>query len=139
MNSLFIIKPDAVKRRLVGAILQRIESAGFEVTRLKKTTADTERVVEHYGEHIGKEFFNDLVSSMAGEGVVVGTVRYRTSPNLTIEKFRTLIGPYAERVPGTIRGDFAISERANSIHGSSHGTAASKEIALWFPQETPCY
>lgn len=128
-RTLFIIKPDAVERRLVRDIVDRIKSAGFRIVRSDLRIAGRELVEQHYQEHKGKDFFDALVDSMAGHPVVAGIVEAENA----VTRLRELIGPYEPRIPGTIRGDYAIDRRRNSIHASADAEAVTREIALWYP------
>jgi nucleoside-diphosphate kinase len=129
-RTLILIKPDAVRRRLAGDILQRIESRGFTVVAGKLLTVTRELGEEHYGEHREKPFFGELVEFITsgptwalvveGEGVI-GTMRKTigaTNP--------------ANAEPGTIRGDLASSMPDNLVHGSDSPESAQREVALWF-------
>ncbi|HLS03219.1 MAG TPA: nucleoside-diphosphate kinase [Actinomycetales bacterium] len=134
-RTLVLIKPDGVKRALVGEILRRIEVKGYEVKALQMRTADAQLLAAHYEEHVGKPFFDPLVEFMSS-GPVVAAVVYGQR---VIESFRTLAGatdPVAA-APGTIRGDFGRDWGLNVVHNLVHGSdsveSAEREIALWFP------
>ena len=129
-RTLILIKPDAVRRRLAGDILQRIESRGFTVVAGKLLTVTRELGEEHYGEHREKPFFGELVEFIAsgptwalvveGEGVIA-----------TMRKTIGATNP-ANAEPGTIRGDLASSMPDNLVHGSDSPESAQREVALWF-------
>lgn len=133
----FIIKPDAVRRDLIGAVLTRMEASGFVIKQMRMVIADRFRAWEHYKEHSRKDFFPELVNSLVDERIVVGAATYRSNPSQSVSKFRELIGPYADgkRIPGTIRDDFAINFRENSIHGSDSNESALRELLLWLPED----
>lgn len=134
-RTLVLIKPDGVKRALIGQILSRIEAKGYEISALEMRTADTDLLTAHYEEHVGKPFFQPLVEFMSSGPVVALVV----TGQRVIESFRTLAGatdPVAA-VPGTIRGDLGRDWGLNVVHNLVHGSdaveSAEREIALWFP------
>lgn len=132
--TLFVIKPDAVRRHLTGEILAFIEASGLEISALRMVPeADRSDVLRHYADHRGQPYFVDLVNSIIGKKIVVGTAIDLKHPEKTIERFRALMGPYREPRRGSIRGDYALSERENSIHGSDSPEAALRETLIWFP------
>ena len=133
-ETLVLVKPDGVSRGLVGEILRRIESKGYELVDLKMVHADRELLTKHYEEHVGKPFFDSLVEFM-GSGPVVAI---RVAGNRVIEGFRALAGatdPTAA-APGTIRGDLSrdwgTSVQQNLVHGSDSPESAQRELQLWF-------
>ena len=125
-----IIKPDAVKRNLIGAILGRFESQGFRVVALKMVQLTKEQAEGFYAEHQGKPFFDPLVEYMLSGPIVVSVLEKENS----VKDYRTLIGSTnpAEAAEGTIRKDFALSQRENSVHGSDSVESAKREIAYFF-------
>ena len=126
-----IIKPDAVKRHLIGAILGRFEAQGFRVVALKMVQLTKEQAEGFYAEHQGKPFFEPLVEYMlSGPGIVVSVLEKENA----VKDYRTLIGATnpAEAAEGTIRKDFALSQRENSVHGSDSVESAKREIAYFF-------
>jgi len=134
-RTLVLIKPDGVKRALIGEILGRIEAKGYEISALEMRTADTELLTAHYEEHVGKPFFEPLVEFMSSGPVVAAVV----TGQRVIESFRTLAGATDPIVatPGTIRGDlgrdWGLKVVHNLVHGSDAVASAEREIALWFP------
>lgn len=135
-RTLVLIKPDGVKRALVGEILRRVEAKGYEIAALELRAADAELLGAHYEEHAGKPFFAPLVEFMSSGPVVAAVV----TGHRVIESFRTLAGatdPVAA-APGTIRGDlgrdWGLSVVQNLVHGSDSVESAEREIGLWFPQ-----
>lgn len=135
--SVFLIKPDAVRRHLTGEILATIEASGLEISALLMIPeADRSDVLRHYEGHRGQPYFTDLVNSIIGQRIVVGTVLDVKEPAKTVERLRALIGPYREPRRGCIRGDYALSERENSIHGSDSPEEALREALIWITEPT---
>ena len=124
-----IIKPDAVKRHLIGAILGRFEAQGFRVVALKMVQLTKEQAEGFYAEHQGKPFFEPLVEYMMSGPMVVSVLEKENA----VKDYRTLIGATnpAEAAEGTIQ-DFALSQRENSVHGSDSVESAKREIAYFF-------
>ena len=125
-----IIKPDAVKRNLIGAILGRFESQGFRVVALKMVQLTKEQAEGFYAEHQGKPFFDPLVEYMLSGPIVVSVLEKENA----VKDYHTLIGATnpAEAAEGTIRKDFALNQRENSVHGSDSVESAKREIAYFF-------
>ena len=125
-----IIKPDAVKRNLIGAILTRFEQNGFKIIASKMVCLTREQAEGFYAEHQGKEFFAPLVDYMMSSPIVVSVLEKENA----VKDYRTLIGTTnPETAPeGTIRKDFALSQRENSVHGSDSAESANREIAYFF-------
>lgn len=133
-QTLVLIKPDGVKRNLIGEIIRRIEAKGYTIVALKKFTPSRELLAAHYAEHKGKPFYEPLVDFMASGDVVAMCIE----GNRVIEGFRTLAGATDPTValPGTIRGDlgrdWGLKVQQNLVHGSDSEESATREIALWF-------
>jgi nucleoside-diphosphate kinase len=133
-QTLVLIKPDGVRRNLIGEIIGRIEAKGYVVVAMKKFTPTRELLAEHYAEHEGKAFYEPLVEFMMSGDVVALCVE----GNRVIEGFRALAGATDPTVaaPGTIRGDlgrdWATKVQQNLVHGSDSEESASREISLWF-------
>lgn len=130
-TTLVIFKPDAVKRGLVGRILQRFEDKQLKILRLESRFLPNSVVQEHYAEHKGKSFFPDLVEAMVRKQVVVAALEgYRA-----VELVRILVGDLSTPRPGTIRGDFAplFPKSANLVHASDSVTSAQRELEIFFP------
>lgn len=133
-QTLVLIKPDGVKRNLIGEIISRIETKGYVVVDLKKFTPSSELLAAHYAEHQGKPFYEPLVEFMMSGDVVA----LRVEGNRVIEGFRSLAGATDPTVatPGTIRGDlgrdWGLKVQQNLVHGSDSEESAAREIALWF-------
>lgn len=135
-KTLILVKPDGVRRGLVGEILGRIEDKGYTIDALRMLTADSQILEKHYAEHIGKAFYQPLVEFMMS-GPIVAVV---ASGERVIEGFRSLAGVTDPTVaaPGTIRGDLARDQGTkvlqNLVHGSDSAKSAAREIAIFFPQ-----
>lgn len=134
-RTLVLVKPDGVRRGLVGEVLRRIEAKGYRIVALDLRVPDAELLRAHYAEHEGKSFFGPLVEFM-GSGPVVAAV---LEGQRVIEGFRALAGatdPTAA-APGTIRGDlgrdWGTDATQNIVHGSDSPQSAEREITLWFP------
>lgn len=132
-RTLAIIKPDAIKKKVMGKIIDRILQAGFEITaarlvHLKQAEAET-----FYAVHRERPFFRDLVTFMTSGPCLPMVVEHENA----VTEFRKLIGATnpAEAAPGTIRKDFADNVQNNAIHGSDSDTNAEKEIAFFFTPE----
>ena len=133
-----MIKPDGVQKGLVGEIIGRIERKGFKLRGLKIMAISPELAGKHYAEHQDKPFFGELVDFITS-GPVVAMVW--EGPGV-IAAMRTLMGKTSpsEALPGTIRGDLAVSTSQNIIHGSDSPESAQREIGLFFsPEEIPEY
>ena len=131
-RTLVLIKPDGVKRRLIGEILGRIERKGLTVAALQLKDVSDELARKHYAEHDGKPFFPSLLEFITSGPVVAAIVE---GPR-AIAAFRQIAGgtdPVEKAVPGTIRGDFALITQDNLVHGSDSPESAAREIELWFP------
>ncbi|BCZ19562.1 Nucleoside diphosphate kinase Ndk [Helicobacter sp. NHP19-012] len=130
MQTLSIIKPDGVKKRIIGKIITRFEEAGLEVVKIKRLHLSQAQAEEFYAIHQDRPFFNDLIAFMTSGEVVVMVLE---GPN-AVEKNRELMGatdPKAAK-PGTIRADFAENIDANVVHGSDSEENAHREIAFFF-------
>lgn len=135
-RTLSIIKPDAVKRNLIGAILTRFEKQGFNVLAMKMLRLTQEQAEGFYAEHQGKEFFTDLVEYMMSAPIVALVLEKENA----VKDYRTLIGSTDPQTAaeGTIRRDFALSKRHNSVHGSDSQESAKREIAYFFVDNDIC-
>ncbi|MET9961804.1 nucleoside-diphosphate kinase [Streptomyces sp. NPDC006326] len=131
-RTLVILKPDAVRRGLIGEVIGRIErKAGWSIPALELRTLDQETLETHYGEHKGKPFYEPLMGFMASGPVVVLVVEGER----VIEGVRQLAGPTdpIAAAPGSIRGDFGTVTRENLIHASDSEESAERELKLFFP------
>lgn len=135
-KTLSIIKPDAVKRHLIGAILARFEQNGFKIVATKMVHLTREQAEGFYAEHQGKAFFESLVDYMMSLPVVVSVLEKENA----VKDYRTLIGATnpENAEEGTIRKDFALSQRENSVHGSDSIESANREIAYFFADSEIC-
>ena len=129
-RTLILIKPDAVRRRLSGEILGRIEARGFTVRAGKLVTASRALGEEHYAEHKAKPFFGELVGFITS-GPTWALVVEGEGAIATMRKTIGATSP-ADAEPGTIRGDLAVSMPDNLVHGSDSTESAAREVALWF-------
>jgi nucleoside-diphosphate kinase len=129
-RSLVILKPDAVQRGLVGAILSRLEQRGLRIIGMKLMQIDEQLARTHYAEHEGKGFFNDLVSYITSGPVVVLVI----AGDNVIEMVRAMVGATnpVKAGPGTIRGDFAVSIGRNLIHASDKPESGEREVSNFF-------
>jgi nucleoside-diphosphate kinase len=135
-KTLILVKPDGVRRGLVGEVISRIEAKGYAIDSLRMLQADRELLEKHYAEHVGKPFYEPLVEFMMS-GPIVAIV---ASGNRVIEGFRSLAGVTDPTVaaPGTIRGDLARDQGTkvvqNIVHGSDSPESAEREIQIFFPK-----
>ena len=133
-RTLVLIKPDGVRRNLVGEVIARIERKGYSVANIRLLQADRPLLEQHYAEHVGKPFYEPLVEFMMS-GPIVALI---AEGNRVIEGFRSLAGATDPTVaaPGTIRGDLARDQGTkvvqNIVHGSDSVESAEREIALFF-------
>ncbi|MCX6434758.1 MAG: nucleoside-diphosphate kinase [Actinobacteria bacterium] len=135
-RTLVLIKPDGVRRALVGEVISRIESKGYSIAGVRMMNADRSILERHYAEHQGKPFYEPLLEFMSS-GPIVALI---AEGNRVIEGFRSLAGATDPTVaaPGTIRGDLARDQGTkvvqNIVHGSDSVESATREIAIFFPE-----
>lgn len=131
-----IVKPDAVERNLIGAIYQRIESAGLKIIAAKMVHLSEGKAKGFYAEHEGKPFYEDLVAFMTSGPVMVQVLEGENA----IVRYRELMGKTnpEEAACGTLRADYAQSMRLNSVHGSDSPVSAAREIAYFFAEDEIC-
>jgi nucleoside-diphosphate kinase len=133
-KTLILVKPDGVRRQLIGEVIARIENKGYVISALRMMQADRALLERHYEEHKGKPFFEPLVEFMLS-GPIVAMV---AEGNRVIEGFRSLAGATDPTVaaPGTIRGDLARDQGTkvvqNIVHGSDSPESAAREIEIFF-------
>jgi nucleoside-diphosphate kinase len=129
-STLLIVKPDGVRRGLVGEVLRRVEAKGFTIDALELRVIDRAVAEEHYGEHRERPFFGELVDFITGGPVVVAKLTGESA----ISAWRTMMGATdpAEATPGSIRGDLATVIGENIVHGSDSPASAQRELALFF-------
>jgi len=130
-RTLVLVKPDGVERGLVGEVISRIERKGFKIVALQMRTLDRATAETHYGEHVDKPFFRDLVDFITGGPLVAAVIE----GNEAIASWRTMMGATnpANAAMGTIRGDLATETQFNVSHGSDSLESATREIKLFFP------
>jgi len=130
MKTFFMIKPDGVRRNLIGEIISRVEAKGFVISKLKMMQIDKELAEEHYKEHAEKPFFKDLVSFITSGPVVAMQVEGEN----VVAQIRNLMGATnpADSTPGSIRGDLATELDKNVVHGSDSDESADRELKLFF-------
>lgn len=131
-RTLVLVKPDAVRRGLVGEVISRFERKGLTIETMRLRTMDASLADQHYAEHLEKPFYPPLKAFMTG-GPLVAMV---LSGDQAVDVVRALTGATDGRkaAPGTIRGDFSLSNRENLVHASDSPDSAKREIALWFPE-----
>ncbi len=130
-RSLVLVKPDAVRRGLIGEIIGRFERKGLVVEAMTLRTMDAGLADQHYADHVEKAFYPPLKAFMTS-GPLVAVV---LSGDEVIEVVRAMIGATDGRkaAAGTIRGDLSLSNRENLVHASDSPESAKRELALWFP------
>ena len=132
-QTLVLIKPDAVERRLAGEILGRLEQRGLVIRAAKLVLVDRELAERHYAEHTEKPFFGELVEFITSAPTVALVMEGESA----ISVVRATMGATnpAVAAPGTIRGDLALAMPDNLVHGSDSRESAAREIALWFSDD----
>jgi nucleoside-diphosphate kinase len=130
-RTLILIKPDGVRRGLIGDVLSRIERRGLRIVAMDLRTMDTDTAETHYAEHVSKPFFGSLVEFITS-GPLVALVA--EGPR-AVEAFRALAGATdpVKAAAGTIRGDYALEVQDNIVHGSDSPDSAEREIKIFFP------
>jgi nucleoside-diphosphate kinase len=131
-RTLVLIKPDAVRRGLVGEIVGRFERKGLVIEAMVLRTMDAQLADEHYAEHVDKPFYPPLKEFMTGGPLIAAVL----SGDQVIDVVRALVGATDGRkaTAGTIRGDLSLSNRENLVHASDSPDSAKRELALWFPE-----
>ncbi len=132
-QTLVILKPDCVQRRLMGRIIQRFEQKGLFISAMKMIRISRELAEQHYAVHKGKPFYPALIDYITSGPVVVMVVSGPGAIEITRKMMGKTFGMEAE--PGTIRGDFGISKTYNLVHGSDSPETAKQEIKLYFQPE----
>ncbi len=130
-RTLVLVKPDGVRRGLVGEVISRIEAKGLALVALEMRTLDQETAEAHYDEHRAKPFFGELVDFITSAPLVALVAEGERA----IEAFRSVAGATdpVKATPGTVRGDFALAVGQNIVHGSDAPESAAREIGLFFP------
>lgn len=132
-RTLAILKPDCVRKNLTGAVISRIEKAGFKIIGMKKTRLTKETAGAFYAVHKGRPFYEGLVEFMSSGACVPIALEKENA----IADFRTLIGATdpAEATPGTIRKDYADNKGENIVHGSDSPENGKIETAFFFSEK----
>jgi nucleoside-diphosphate kinase len=130
-HTFVMVKPDGVRRGLVGEVISRLERKGLELVNLRLLVIDEEMAGRHYAEHAAKPFFGELVAFITSGPVVA----MEWSGPSAVSVARTLMGPTnpVEATPGTIRGDFGLVITENIVHGSDSPESAERELGIFFP------
>ncbi len=125
-----MVKPDGVRRRLVGEVIRRIEAKGYDIREMKLMTVDESLAKKHYAEHVDKPFFDELVSFVTSGPSVAMVVEGADA----VTGLRQIMGATnpLDATPGSIRGDFATEITQNIVHGSDSPESAEREINLFF-------
>lgn len=125
-----MIKPDGVRRRLIGEVIGRLEAKGLGLQRMRLMSPTREIAETHYGEHKNKPFYPDLVEFIISGPVVA----MEWSGESAVSVARVMIGPTdpAAAASGTIRGDFGLEVQENIVHGSDSTESAERELGIWF-------
>ena len=129
-KTFLMVKPDGVRRRLVGEVIRRIEAKGYEITAMKMVTVDRALAERHYAEHTDKPFFSELVAFITSGPVVAMVVQGSDA----VTGVRALMGATdpLQAGPGSIRGDYATFITENIVHGSDSPRSSAREIELFF-------
>jgi nucleoside-diphosphate kinase len=130
-RTLVLVKPDAVRRGLVGDILGRFEAKGLTIVAMDQRTIDVELADEHYAEHLDKDFYPPLRDFVTSGPLIAAVLE----GDEAVDVVRAINGATDGRkaAPGSIRGDLSLSNRENLVHGSDSVESAAREIPLWFP------
>ena len=129
-QSLIIVKPDGVERKIIGQILTRFENKGFKIVKMKMFTFTKEMAEEFYSAHKSKPFFGELVSFITSDRMVAAVIEGNNAIAIT----RLMVGSTKsfEAPPGSIRGDFGLGLTDNIIHASDSKESFEKEVAVVF-------
>ena len=130
-RTFLMVKPDGVRRGLVGEVVSRMERKTFSIVAMRMLTIDKELANRHYAEHVGKPFFDDLVSFITSGPAVAMCIEGEEA----VSTVRTLMGVTDPKkaAPGTLRGDFGLAITENLVHGSDSPESARRELDLFFP------
>jgi nucleoside-diphosphate kinase len=130
-RTLVLVKPDGVRRGLIGEVIRRIEAKDLEMTRIDMRTVDRSTAETHYAEHADKPFYGELVEFITAGPVVAMIAEGQEA----VGAVRSLMGATnpLDASPGTIRGDYATAITENIVHGSDSTDSAGREIGLFFP------
>ncbi|HVE98359.1 MAG TPA: nucleoside-diphosphate kinase [Mycobacteriales bacterium] len=130
-RTLVLVKPDGVRRGLVGEVISRIERKGLKLLAVEMRTLDKDTAGRHYAEHAERPFFGELVDFITGGPLVALAVE---GPR-AVESVRTLMGVTdpVKSLPGTLRGDYALEIGQNLVHGSDSPESGTRELGIFFP------
>lgn len=130
-RTLVLVKPDGVRRGLIGEVIARIEAKGYRLLALELRTIDRATAEEHYGEHVDKPFYGELVDFITSGPLVAMCVEGEES----VRGMRQLMGATdpLEAAPGSIRGDHATAIGENIVHGADSPESARRELGIFFP------
>lgn len=131
-RTLVLVKPDGVKRGLIGRILNQYEEKSLEIVSLKMTTATKDIAKKHYSEHEGREYFEELINYIT-EGKICAMVLMGDKAIEVVRKINGDKDPVKAEL-GSIRGKFAIDKTSNLVHASDSIVSAEREIGIWFPE-----
>jgi nucleoside-diphosphate kinase len=131
-RTLVLVKPDAVRRGLVGEVLSRFERKGFVIVAAELRTMDADTADQHYAEHVAKAWYLGLREFITSGPMLAAVLE----GDQAVEVVRLLVGATDGRIaaPGTVRGDFSLSNQMNLVHASDSAESAKREIALFFPE-----
>jgi nucleoside-diphosphate kinase len=129
-RTLVLLKPDCVRRRLIGRVLARFEDKGYDVVAMKLIRVAPELAKRHYAEHVKKDWYPDLEAFITGGPLVAAIVE---GPEV-VRVVREMVGATngLKATPGTIRGDFSTSQQMNLVHASDGPESAQREMAIFF-------
>lgn len=129
-QTFIMVKPDGIRRGLIGEVIRRIEAKGYQITEMRLFTIDREVAREHYAEHTDKPFFDELVSFITGGPVVA----MKVEGDDAVAGLRQIMGATnpLDAAPGSIRGDLATTITENIVHGSDSTESAERELKLFF-------
>ncbi|OUJ18966.1 Nucleoside diphosphate kinase Ndk [Methanonatronarchaeum thermophilum] len=133
MRTFLAVKPDGVKRGLVGEVIKRIEDKNLKIVGLKMIWLDREKAEKHYEEHKNKDFFNELIEYITSKPIVAMAIEGQNAVSVT----RNLIGATdpSEAKPGTIRGDYGLEISENIVHAADSPENAERELNLYFNEK----
>jgi nucleoside-diphosphate kinase len=134
-RTLILVKPDAFERGLTGEVIARFERKGLKIVAMRHMTVDRPLAEEHYAEHLGKPFYEDLVGFITS-GPLVAMVLEGYEAVTAARKVIGATNPL-EAAPGSIRGDFGLEVQTNLVHGADSPESAKRETALFFPELAP--
>jgi nucleoside-diphosphate kinase len=129
-RTFIMVKPDGVRRQLIGEVIKRIEEKGYSILEMRMFTIDESLAKEHYAEHVERPFFAELVSFITS-GPVVAMMVEGTDAVAGMRQIMGATDPL-EAAPGSLRGDFATAIGENIVHGSDSPDSAERELKLFF-------